>query len=474
MNNQKIMVLAIAGALTAPGLAMAQSANVSLYGSMDVRFDQSKYSDATNIGTNTPKGLTKQHLSGGTPNYIGFRGSEDLGGGLSAFFQVESQIFTDARPDVSSAAHTNALFGGRPTYLGLRSTSWGELSGGYQDSPYKDVQKVWNVGVGAGYGGVLMGNGNSTGAVPSPNCAAGFASGTNVLNATAATTTAAASTNCSENPGNSTSFNRTMSDSLVFRSAAVNGFRVGTMITIKEFKEGTTQTAVSNTSSNPGMMALSGTWSGGPFSAAAGYEKHEGFRGAGAAGTTLTGQNTASTANRMAKDTAWSMGGKYNYGKGNVALGYETLSYGNAGTSAVDNGFKTKTWVVTADYAVSAAGRAYAGYAKNNGRTSCGSAFTVAATTATALATCGSDLGAKQYSFGYDHSLSKRTKMYAYYANIKNNAAATFGYASDSRTTNAASTTSGAVLTNNTGSASSAITAGVSQSSINLGMAHTF
>jgi len=197
--------MAVAGALTAPGLALAQSANVSIYGLMDVRWDQSKYSSPTLAGTAAapqPTGLTKQHLSTGQTNYIGFRGSEDLGGGLSAFFDVQAQIFTDARPDVSNQAHTNGLFGGRPTYLGLRSTSWGEVSGGYQDSVYKDVQKVWNVGAGAAYGGVLMGNGNSTGSLPSPNCVPAFASGTN--NLIAAT---GASTQCSEAVGNGTSFN---------------------------------------------------------------------------------------------------------------------------------------------------------------------------------------------------------------------------------------------------------------------------
>ena len=144
------------------------------------------------------------------------------------------------------------------------------------------------------------------------------------------------------------------------------------------------------------------------------------------------------------------------------------LKYGNAGVAGADNNFKTKTWVIQADYNVSAAGRAYAGYAKNNGRQSCGSGLGIGSTTAIAYATCGSELGAKQYSLGYDHSLSKRTTLYAYYANLKNERAGTYAYPSDSRTTNAINGLNG------TAGSSSSIAAGVGQSSINLGMKHTF
>jgi len=247
---------------------------------------------------------------------------------------------------------------------------------------------------------------------------------------------------------------------------------------INEFKEPTGVSTATTTAftqpnaSNPSMMAMSGSWSGGPFSAGVGYERHTGFRGAGTAGTqaafAAAGTTTATFADRAAKDIGWQFGGKYNYGQGNIGLGYETLKYGNAGIAGADNSFKTKTWVIQADYNVSAAGRAYAGYAKNNGRQSCGSAFTVGSTTASTLANCGSELGAKQYSMGYDHSLSKRTIVYAYYANLKNERAGTFAYPSDSRTTNALNATTG------TAGATSSITGGVSQSSINLGMKHTF
>jgi len=446
------MVVAIAGALTAPGLAMAQSANVSLYGLLDVRVDQSKYTSNT---ANTVGSLSKWHMSGGQPNYIGFRGTEDLGGGLSAFFQIESQIFPDARPDVSNQAHTNALFGGRPTFLGLRSTSWGELSAGYQDSVYKDVQKVWNVGAGAAFAGVIMGNGNSTGAVPSPDCGAGFASGTNNLNATAATT------QCTEAPSNTTSFNRTASDTLVFRSTNLSGFRAAVMLGINEFKEPTvnpTNLAAGTSPNNPSMSAYSVTWSGGPFSAAGGYEVHRGFR------SNLVTVNQ----DRMAKDTGLQLGGKWNYGQGNIGLGYERLSYGNSGgtVAAADNSFKRNAWVLGADYNVSAAGRVYGAYAKTAGNKSCGLALQTVAT-ATVGSGCGNDTGAKQYSFGYDHSLSKRTTLYAYYAKIDNNSGAAFAYPSDSRTTNA--TTLGGAA-----GAGSAVLAGVDQTSINLGMKHSF
>jgi len=219
-----------------------------------------------------------------------------------------------------------------------------------------------------------------------------------------------------------------------------------------------TNLAAGNSPNNPSMSSYSATWSGGPFSVAGGYEIHRGFRA------------TLATANqdRMAKDTGMQLGGKWNYGQGNVGLGWERLSYGNSGgtVAAADNSFKRSAWVLGADYNVSAAGRVYGAYAKTAGNKSCGASLNTIAT-ATVGSACGTDTGGKQYSFGYDHSLSKRTTLYAYYAKLHNNASGTFAYPSDSRTTNA--TTLGGAA-----GGGSAVLAGVDQTSINLGMKHSF
>ena len=43
--------------------------------------------------------------------------------------------------------------------------------------------------------------------------------------------------------------------------------------------------------------------------------------------------------------------------------------------------------------------------------------------------------GANQYSLGYDHGLSKRTKLYALYSRLSNQSAASYGFSQSTATT---------------------------------------
>ena len=112
--NKKLMAVAVAAAM-APGLALAQATtsgtNVQVYGLFDQAVRQDRYSNSVAVGQGN---LTKWHMHNGAPNRLGFRGTEALGGGMSAFFQVESQVFLDGRVDNASGPATNASVGGRP------------------------------------------------------------------------------------------------------------------------------------------------------------------------------------------------------------------------------------------------------------------------------------------------------------------------------------------------------------------------
>ena len=452
--NKKLLAVAVAGALAAPGLALAQAANVQIYGLLDVRLDSMKFTGNT---AGTTGAQTKWHMSGGQPNYIGFRGSEDLGGGLTAFFQVETQLFPDARQDVAAQQHTNATLGGRPTFLGLRSTTWGEVYGGYVDTIYKDVQRAtWSVAGGTTHAGIIMGNGNTSGSNPSAACTAAFASGSNNLLAGAATT------NCTEAPGSTTSFNRTISDAVTYRSPTFSGFRAAVQMTMNEFKEPSTAAfPVAGTGSqNSALRGYSLTWSGGPFSAAAAYEEHRGFR----AGSGLVGTQV-----RDAKDSGFTLGGQWNYGMGKIGLGYERIKYAASSTVAAvaTDGFTLPAWALQGTYNLTGADTLYMAYSKTPGRKSCGTALAAAVATPVAGAPCGGDTGSKMLSFGITHDLSKRTALYAYYSKIDNNASATYNYPSDSRTTNQLG------ISGSMGS-SAGLSAGTDSTSYNVGVKHTF
>jgi predicted porin len=435
--NQKLVALAVVGALSAPGLALAQATtsgtNVQVYGLFDVRGDYMKLSNGT-AGTGQ---VSKTHLGTGAPNRIGFRGTESLGGGLTAFFQVETQVFTDARLDGASAAHTNATLGGRPTFVGLRG-GWGDLSVGYQESVYKDVyQTTWSVNPDNAMFGAIMGNGNTTGSVPTPNCNGLTASGTNALLAAAGTT------NCTEAEGSPTAFNRTMSDSVTYRSPVISGFRFSAMMTANEFKAPNSAVVAGTNQVDPRFGAYSLTWSAGPLSLAGAYEQHTGFRAT----------NTAAFPNNQAKDKGLTLGARFNYGAGLIGAGYEQLKYENtAAAAAADNHFTLKNWIVQATFNLTPSDVLFGGYSKTNGQTSCGAG----------IATCGSQSGAKFMTIGVDHAFSKRTAVYAYWSKIDNNSAATYNYLSDSRNTS-----------NGSGS-SSGLIAGQDSTSYNVGVKHSF
>jgi len=76
--QKKLLALAIAGALSAPLAAQAQ--NVQIYGVLKPSVDF--------VDNGDTKGTTMQDNN----SRLGFKGSEDLGGGLKAIFQIESAI----------------------------------------------------------------------------------------------------------------------------------------------------------------------------------------------------------------------------------------------------------------------------------------------------------------------------------------------------------------------------------------------
>src|SRR6266852_3597569 len=135
--NKKLMAVAVAGALSAPVLAVAQvgsSPGVTLYGRLDETIVNSKYANGvTAAGGVSVSSVTKSDVwSPG--NAIGVRGREDLGGGTSVWFQLEAGAWPDGRLD--SAATSGSHFGGRDSGLGV-SSSWGDIMFGGWDQPYK-------------------------------------------------------------------------------------------------------------------------------------------------------------------------------------------------------------------------------------------------------------------------------------------------------------------------------------------------
>jgi predicted porin len=114
----------IAGAVLAATAGAAQAQNVTLYGRVDLGFQYT--TDINDDGDN----LSEVYNGGIRPSIWGMKGTEDLGGGLSAFFNLESHFEADTG---TFGGGTGKLFR-RQANVGLTGT-WGTLTLGTQYSP---------------------------------------------------------------------------------------------------------------------------------------------------------------------------------------------------------------------------------------------------------------------------------------------------------------------------------------------------
>lgn len=118
--NKSLLALAVCGAFA--GTAAAQT-TVTLYGLVDIGIARETGGPAG--------GVTKVDGSGmHSGNRLGFRGTEDLGGGLSALFVLE----TGFNSDNGSLAQGGLMFG-RQSLVGLKG-SFGQLTAGRHYSPH--------------------------------------------------------------------------------------------------------------------------------------------------------------------------------------------------------------------------------------------------------------------------------------------------------------------------------------------------
>jgi predicted porin len=120
--NKKLIALAVASATVAPA-AMAQTANpVTLYGRVHLT---SEWVEAKGSSTFTKRSRIQDQAS-----LLGVRGTEDLGGGLKAFFQLETAFAPDQAPGTAGG------FAGRNSGVGFQG-GWGSILVGRWDTPFK-------------------------------------------------------------------------------------------------------------------------------------------------------------------------------------------------------------------------------------------------------------------------------------------------------------------------------------------------
>lgn len=117
--KKKLLAVAVAGALAAPGLALAQS-SVTISGIFKASLENVSY------GQRVAAGKTKETRLSDDSSRIIFNVVEDLGGGLAAVGQVDMRVNLE----------TGALAATGNDHVGLRSNSMGRIIFGRQDLHY--------------------------------------------------------------------------------------------------------------------------------------------------------------------------------------------------------------------------------------------------------------------------------------------------------------------------------------------------
>lgn len=378
--KKSLIALAVAGVVAAPA-AMADTANVNIYGQLNYSVD------FINNGK-TVNGASARNISSNVSR-IGFKGTEDLGNGLAVAWQIEEGITADNTVTRSA----------RNTFAGLKSDSLGTVIAGIHDTPYKLATRGYDL-----FADSVADNRSIMGGASLHDARFG-----NVLAyispAFSGVTIAVANVSGAETPVAASTKGDAWSFAALYDGGALKGSLAYQTVTV-----GT---------------AATGTLAGGTLTAPANWMAAS----AGAAIGTLVNDKT----------TAWKIGGSYSMDAFTVNAVYEKLTFTRAGTDLVNEG----NWYLAGKYNLTANDAiklAYTVGGKNNNL----SAVQVANT------------DAKQTSIGYDHTLSKRTSVYALYSKLSNGSAANYTF---SQATSAANANGGI---------------GSSPSVFSLGMKHAF
>ena len=366
--NKKLVALAVAGAFALPLAAEAQTgAQVTLYGraNMDLEFVKASGAGAADGST-----ATVTRVSSNSSRF-GLRGTEALGGGLTAFFQVENSVNWDG----NGASNANTI-ANRETFVGLQG-SFGQIWLGRSLSPYDDTTPIWASGP-YNYNTGLFNNSSL------------WANNSNAIGGEAIG-----------------GYDDRYSNSIRWNSPTWSGFTVEVQLASKE-----------NTAHSwgffPGVF-----YNNGPIQAGFTYARHDKIRCYNAAGTSYAPCAASSGITGLAaKDDAFTLAGSYDFGVARVALMYEHLKY-----ETPTGDLKRDMWGISGTIPMGG-GLWYVYY----GRAGDGKGGASDSETRINSLVHGSDSASSNFEIGYRYDLSKRTSLNAGYVMIRNDARANYTF----------------------------------------------
>jgi predicted porin len=409
--NKKLVAVAVAGVLAAP-LAQAQTANVTLYGriNIDMEFVSGRLANNTDP--------TVYRVTSNSSRF-GLRGTESLGGGLNAIFQIENGSIRPTTGDGGNLA-------GRDSFVGL-SGAWGTFKMGRYLAPYDDIHGIF-------------GNDN-TAATSILSTASVWAQG------------------FAGQPSNG-GFDDRLMQSIRYDSPSWAGLTASAQFSTNGGQSGPgSATAPSN---NTNAQSYGVFYRNGPFVGGVAYEYHHNQRG---------------LASLPLSDWAFSVAAKWQFSGFNIAGVYEKMEYevsnGPTAATQVRNKLKRNSfWAVDTTINVGANGQLFLYWGKasdGSGSAQNTPGPVVTNTTCSASGVCipgavsgsnisrvaglakGDNTGATHWEISYSYDLSRRTRIYTGYVRINNDSNASYNFNINPYPGNAGTVTGGPVGMNVSG-----------------------
>ena len=395
MFQKSVMVVAVAGAVGAgvTGAAFGQTTvgNVEIYGRLYPEFTVMSSSGATPTTATIANGqlsnlsqaptglnLKSRNSIDASNSRIGFRGTENLGGGLKTVWQIEQKVTIDSG---NSGALAN-----RDSFVGLEG-AFGTVRLGNITTVYKDNREPIRALVGTESGNTV--------------------SASNVL---ASAPWAGAST-----------FHLRRANSVRYESPTLGG---GLIVQAQYSPDEIRKVSPGTANLNGDLWSLGLKYERGPFWASLSHEIHNDMFGASGSLPAAVANSTGGAGDIHSKDTATRGVFAYKFGGARVSLSLSTINYTESGTRAAgkfDN-FKHNPWEIAWSQTWAPAIETVVAYVG-------APAGSCTLTGGVACSTRGMD--GKMLIVGASYSFSKRTALFAFYTKITNGASAMYNNAAN-------------------------------------------
>lgn len=375
--QKKLIALAVAGLASTGAFAQA---NVTVYGVADATFDVVK------AGGDAQNQLGNMTRVSSNSSYIGFKGAEALGNGLTAVFQLESSVGFDGNGTLGSS---------RDSFVGVAG-GFGTVVLGNLTGPTRAL------------GGAVDVNSGSTGIGANGGLIGKL--GNNLVNTTDANSSYAINGSCARSSTCVSIFDNRWKNAVAYVSPSFAGL-TGTFAYVANENKNFDGQAKSNTTGFDAGLK----YANGPLMAAVTYNA-------------VTLGNKAVNGDSTDVNN-FRVGGTYNFGVASIRALFDRTRADHVTTAGT---LTQNVFGLGGTFNVTPAGKIigqfyYADDYKANGKDS-------------------KDSGAKLFEIGYEHSLSKRTILKAVYANLNNDKQASYDFGINAAGISTATGTTGATL----------------------------